>query len=246
MLAGHGWLAYVSCGVPRDVTLAIETSNPSGVAEQSVAKPGVALLRAGEVLGVEAIATGNAQHDDLMRAIDSLCRRCGVTPREIARVVVSMGPGGFTNVRIAVTCARMIAEVTGAQLVGVPTAMVVAAGTARANGACAVALASKGETAHVTVIDASGAMVSAGVMDAGQFAKLAIVTVIADSHLPSAMREVAASKGWVIVHPVFDAVACARVSEGLDAIEPARLTPIYPREPEAVTKWRAMHAGKKS
>lgn len=202
------------------------------------------LLRSGTVLAVEVIATANAQLDDLMSAIDRACAKAVVTPRDIARIAVSIGPGGFTNVRIAVTCARMIAEVTGATLIGVPTALVVAAGTAH-TGRAAVVLASKGDTAHVTLIE-HGVMVAEGrIMDAAAFANQPAACVIADSYLPPAMAEVARTKNWPVIAPTFDPLACARAAEGLQAVDPARLSPIYPREPEAVTKWRAMHGAKK-
>jgi tRNA threonylcarbamoyladenosine biosynthesis protein TsaB len=220
----------------RDVTLAIETSNPSGVAPGATARPGVALLRGGTPLAVEAIATANAQHDDLMSAIDRACAAAGVTPRDVARIAVSIGPGGFTNVRIAVTCARMIAEVTGATLIGVPTALVVAAGTQH-SGTAAIALASKGDTAHVTMVEQGRIVGEARIMDAAALTSQPVACVIADS--------LARSNNWPVVAPTFDPLACARASVGLEAVDPARLSPIYPREPEAVTKWRAMHAAKK-
>jgi tRNA threonylcarbamoyl adenosine modification protein YeaZ len=228
----------------RDVTLAIETSNPSGVAPGATARPGVALLRGGTPLAVEAIATANAQHDDLMSAIDRACTAVSVTPRDIARIAVSIGPGGFTNVRIAVTCARMIAEVTGATLIGVPTALVVAAGTQH-SGAAAIALASKGETAHVTIVEQGRMVGECRIMDAAALANQPVACVIADSFLPAAMRDVARSNNWPVIAPTFDPLACAQAAVGLEAVDPARLSPIYPREPEAVTKWRAMHAAKK-
>lgn len=232
----------VPCTV-RDVTLAIETSNPSGVAANAPVRPGVALLRGAHVLRVEPITTDNPQHDDLMSAIDRACKAANVSPRDVKRIAVSIGPGGFTNVRIAVTCARMIAEATGAELVGVPTARVVALGTPCGVGPVAVALASKGDTAHVSVVS-NGVLHAGEIMDATKLATLNVASVIADSYLPQPMRDIAAAKRWPVIAPVFDPVACARAAEGVAPVEPARLMPIYPREPEAVTKWRAMHAKK--
>jgi hypothetical protein len=44
--------------------------------------------------------------------------------------------------------------------------------------------------------------------------------------------------------PVFDPVAVHEASLGIEPIERAALVPLYPREPEAVTKWRAMGKSK--
>jgi tRNA threonylcarbamoyladenosine biosynthesis protein TsaB len=229
----------------RDITLAIETSNPSGVAPHAAIRPGVALLRADDVLHVEPIVTHNPQHDDLMGAIERACTAARITPRDLARVAVSVGPGGFTNVRIAVTCARMIAEATGAALIAVPTALVVARSTLH-QGPAAIALASKGDTAHVTIITAHALtgdepLREGQIMDAAALASIHIATLIADSFLPAAMRDVAQKQGWTLLAPIFDPVACARAAMRLPPTDPAQLSPIYPREPEAVTKWRAMH-----
>jgi len=228
----------------RDVTLAIETSNPSGVTPGASARPGVALLRAGAPLAIEPINTANPQHDDLMSAIDRAATAAGITPRDITRIAVSIGPGGFTNVRIAVTCARMIAEVTGAALIPVPTALVVALGTPH-TGPAAIALASKGDTAHITLVHQGLVTAEGRIMDAAALAHLSITTLIADTFLPQPMRDLATAKGWQLLPPTFDPLACARAAETLPAIDPAQLAPMYPREPEAVTKWRAMHAAKK-
>jgi NhaP-type Na+/H+ or K+/H+ antiporter len=53
------------------------------------------------------------------------------------------------------------------------------------------------------------------------------------------MREAASTARMAIVEPVFDAAACLRVGATLAPIDPVELVPIYPREPDAVTLWRA-------
>lgn len=42
-----------------------------------------------------------------------------------------------------------------------------------------------------------------------------------------------------IIAPVFSAEFVFRASLGKAAVDPLELAPIYPREPEAVTKWRS-------
>ena len=226
--------------------LAIETSNPSGVETGTTVRPGVAVVRAEailEVLGVEALDTSRANEDDLAPAIARLFQRLSLTPRQIGRVAVSVGPGGFTAVRLAVTTAKMIAEATGAQCLPVPTAMVVAQRVQSASG-FAVALASKGETAFVTAFDGDRKVVHPGaIMAADGLAALSVPVLVVDQFLPPAMRDRAAELGMSVVAPVFDPVACAEVAAagGTAPVDPAALLPLYPREPEAVTKWKKLH-----
>ncbi len=99
----------------QQVSLAIETSSRHG----SVAMGrGDALLATAE-LGQQRHAVG------LMPAVDAICREHDLAPRDIQQVSVSIGPGSFTGLRIAVTAAKMLGHVTGAKLVAVPTLDVV-------------------------------------------------------------------------------------------------------------------------
>ena len=218
----------------QPLTLAIETSNPSA------GGGGVALVAGAGVLGVEEVSR-EPQRDDLMAAIARLCDRCGKTPRDLSRVAVSIGPGGYTAVRVAVTVAKMICEATGAACVGVPTPLVVAR-RVDFPGPFAVALASKGETALVTRFEGGGvdALGPGALVDASGLASLNINLLVADSFLPAPMRARAAELGIPVQPPVFDPVACAEASEAIPPTDPAALLPLYPREPEAVTKWRTL------
>ncbi|MBS0197935.1 MAG: tRNA (adenosine(37)-N6)-threonylcarbamoyltransferase complex dimerization subunit type 1 TsaB [Planctomycetes bacterium] len=224
----------------RGLILAIETSNPSAWQPGAPCKPGVAVGRRGEVLG-RADIDPTATHDDaLMVAVDAAMRAASATPRHLSRVAVSAGPGGYTAVRLAVTTAKLIAEATGAECVAVPTAHVVARRVDAAGQPFAVLLASKGQTAWCTVFAPGGPRAGALVGPA-DVAGLNVGLFIADRFLPPAIREAAA--GARIIPPVFDAAACIEASFDFPAVDPIALTPIYPREPEAITKWRALHPG---
>ncbi len=215
--------------------LAIEASNPSWGA-------GVALVRAGGVIAREALSPGTRHGDDLMPAIDRLCARQSVTPSGITRVVVSLGPGGYTGVRIAITTAKLLAEATGAELVGVPTADVVAASLARDLFPALVCLASKGPTCFGVRYDAQDSPArTLGLIDAQSMPESGLRSVVGDRHLPAPVREHAEALGLGVVEPVFDPAACLRLGLAGDAVDPAALAPIYPREPEAVRKWRELH-----
>jgi tRNA threonylcarbamoyladenosine biosynthesis protein TsaB len=183
-------------------------------------------------------------HDDqLMLAIDRVTRRAGATPRDLARVAVSAGPGGFTAVRIAVMAAKIIAEATGADCVPIPTAMIVARRRpVLPAGPFAVALASKGATTYAATFDDRGEVLGPGrLITAEDLPTLRIRLLIADRFLPEAIRVAAVGMGIDICAPVFDPVACLEIGRAATGVDPAYALPIYPREPEAVTKWRALH-----
>jgi tRNA threonylcarbamoyl adenosine modification protein YeaZ len=224
--------------------LGIETSNPSAWSAQSPARPGVAVARSGgaglELLGSEPIAL-RPNEDDLVPAIDRLFRRLALPPRDLTHVAVSVGPGGYTAVRVAVAAAKMMAEATGAQCLPVPTAVVVARRVEHA-GPFAVGLASKGESVFVTLFDDAGRTAGPGrLMTLVDLDRLGASLLIVDRFLPETMRRRAAELAIEVCPPVFDPVACIEAAAEIAPVDPADLLPLYPREPEAVTKWRLLH-----
>lgn len=224
------------------LTLAIETSNPSSGGE-----PGVALGLTtphdapGDIqtLGVEPLGAGSRHDDLLMPAVERLLARVNRTPPDLGRIVVSIGPGGYTALRIATAAASMIALATGAALVGVPSALV-AARRATRGGPFAVALASKNESTIITPFDAQGRPLGpARLTTARDLAGKFPGTLIADRYLPDAIRDAALAEGCRIIEPVFDPVACLELAWSAEPV--AAVTPLYGREAEAVTRWRELH-----
>jgi tRNA threonylcarbamoyladenosine biosynthesis protein TsaB len=243
----------------RSFILAIEISNPGAETEHAAAGnrsgPGVALgrIQGDEVLSIDVepvrLSGRGGQDDDLMPAIDRLCRRAGFHPSSggLARVAVSIGPGGYTSVRVACAAGKMIAEAAGAACVAVLTANVVhdALPLDLRSAPVAIALASKNDSAWVQVFSGNAEPVPGRLMtsvDIPTLREMGIRTLVADRFLPAAMREAVQHAGLVLRPPVFDAAACVRVGARLPAIDPALLVPLYPREPDAVTLWRAKMA----
>jgi tRNA threonylcarbamoyladenosine biosynthesis protein TsaB len=230
--------------------LAIENSNPSSASGPGDG-PGVALGRdvggSLEVLGREPLAAASRNDDGLLPAIDRLFRNAGARPADLGRIAISIGPGGFTALRIAVAAAKMIAEATGAEVVAVPSADVAARLCSAQSIRFAVALASKAETAFITVFGPGGAAEGPGrVMTGPDFATVAtkennICCLVADQFLPPDFRALLEPAG-VRVEPLrLNAQACLEASVGRPAVDPAALAPLYGREPEAVALWRARH-----
>ncbi len=79
----------------------------------------LAILKDGAPIGVqiEDMARGHAERIGPMAA--RLFEDAGVTPRDLDRIGVVVGPGGFTGVRIALSFARALGLAVGADIVGV-------------------------------------------------------------------------------------------------------------------------------
>lgn len=225
-------------------SLIIETSNPgSGAGEVGLAR-GRGLERAARL-------DPKGRHDDaLMPAIAGMCAEAGVRPAHLGMVLVSVGPGGFSSVRIAVATAKMIALATGAVTVPVPSCRSVACGSG-VEGTVLVVMAGKRtgdvETAWVRRYEVTsgraeplgpgwltGADGLAG--GRGEFG-----AIIADAHLPGSMRTWAGRGGVPIATASFSAASCLAAGEGLSPVPALELAPVYPREPEAVRQWRSLH-----
>ena len=201
-------------------------------------------------------------------------------PRDLTAVAVSIGPGGFTGLRIAISTAKMLGESLGIPLIAVPSALVAAEAyfaqqsTAwKGGGMILVALASKRETAWITQVQAErpsvqtsdpprvphdamtrlgrpdtwtcGRVHAVGLRDASTLDFGGVEAALADDHFPPAMREACDRAGVPIVPPVFRAASCLAVArrmlEAGQLTDALHLLPLYPREPEAVTLWRARH-----
>ena len=64
------------------------------------------------------------------------------------------------------------------------------------------------------------------------------VCAIADEHLPAALRDALEQAGLDIASLTLRAESVLALSDVLPASDPLLLTPVYPREPDAVTQWR--------
>ena len=113
------------------------SSKPYNLAIETASRPGSITLGLGEQLlgttqlpdlarGKSAPNTKRRNALDLMPAIDQLTRRHSVTPSDLSQVYISIGPGSFTGLRIAVATAKTLASVLDLKLVAVPTTQVVA------------------------------------------------------------------------------------------------------------------------
>lgn len=97
--------------------LAIETSGRTG---------SIALAREGAVMEEQSFEHGLQNAAKILPTIDTLCASQGWKPKDLDEVYVSLGPGSFTGLRLAVTIAKTLALATGVRIVGVPSMPVLA------------------------------------------------------------------------------------------------------------------------
>jgi tRNA threonylcarbamoyladenosine biosynthesis protein TsaB len=90
------------------VILAVDTSHPVGSA---------ALARDGVVLGERRFDQPSSHLVALGKSVEALLAEHALSPRDIGRVAVVLGPGSFTGVRIGLAFAKGFAA-AGAELVG--------------------------------------------------------------------------------------------------------------------------------
>ena len=219
-----------------DLILAIETSNPSApTPESSLTGPGVCLLGHDGVRAYTPLMPVDRHDDALLPAIDRVCTEAGVARNELTRVGVSVGPGGYTSVRIAVSVAKSIGEALRIGCVDVPTAHGLVRAS-RVEGPSLIALAWKRQDVWVQAFDGMREESAGRVVQLDELASIAERrTLIAEERL----REQVGYDG-MCADPVFSAEAVALLAREMDAVDPSALLPMYPREPEAVRKWHAI------
>ena len=226
----------------RVLTLAIEATNPN------IPTPGVLLARDGRVLAEKALVSQGRHDDLLLPAISDVLGECGATPRDLDDILVSIGPGGFTATRLACVAAAMLAEVGGARVLAVPTAVVgwrSSLTDKEEARSVVVALASKGEQAFITCFGGDNAHARQLGRSIGADAFRAMLThhdvLLDDGRLPDSFETAATESGVTRAALRLSASGLLASREFASLVDAGDLRPIYPREPDAVTQWRARH-----
>jgi tRNA threonylcarbamoyladenosine biosynthesis protein TsaB len=97
------------------------------VAIETSGRHGSVAVAAGAVLLAQRELPPTMRHAaELMPAIRDLTQAQGWPPEQIDQVYLSLGPGSFTGLRIAVAIARALAQAVGCKLVGVLSLDVIA------------------------------------------------------------------------------------------------------------------------
>ena len=230
----------------QDRIIAIETSGRRG----SVA------LGQGPKLVADVNFSANQEHArDLIPMTDRLCREHGWSPRTIKQCFLSIGPGSFTGLRVAVAFARHFALAVGAKICAVPTLDVIAENTVEIQR----------PPKHLAVIlDAKRGEVFSAVFELhdGQYRRIIEPRMIEPAKLiataPSPIaimgegidyhRDVIeATNVEILDHALWwpRAANVHRIGWSLalqgEFTDPTRLTPFYLRRPEAEELWEKRH-----
>lgn len=100
----------------QDLVLALDTSTVVNVG----------LARDGVVIGTATVTDRMAHAEQLTPLVQRCLSEAGVGPRELTQVVVGLGPGPFTGLRVGIVTAQMLSAVLGIGLRGICSLDVVA------------------------------------------------------------------------------------------------------------------------
>ncbi len=214
------------------VTLARECSQRTG---------GLAVQGSDGVIRTEALESASGVDDQLMTAIARLFKEASAVPQDLSLVGVSIGPGGFTGLRVAMATAKTLAFVTGCQLAAVPTAHVVAASLPSPHKAVGVLLSERRGTAWCTCISASGEpMGTPGLVDTHSLAERVdgCEILVGDLHIQETFRDGIHTSGLPVRDLPANPAACLKLAQAFaergQTVGIHQLEPLYPRPPEAV------------
>ena len=223
----------------RPYNLAIETSARRG---------SISLGHDDRLIDQVELVQPHRHNIELTPAIDELLRRYHVPPAELGEVYLSIGPGSFTGLRIAVATAKMLALVLDVRIVAVPTLQVVVANAPVQYPHVAVGLNTKRNHMYTGIfshLDGRWQLTRGpDLLTAEQVCNDTVrpLAVLGD-HLPD--------YAWPDYVTVLDsrlALPCSNVvwrlarAGGRSFVDPLSLIPLYAREPEAAVLWRKRQA----
>lgn len=233
-------------------------------------EPNILAIETSGRIGSVALATGcelkqsarfraDSNHAaELLPTIDELCRPLGWAPGDIDHVYLSIGPGSFTGLRIAVTLAKTLALSIKADIVAVATLEVIAQNAL---------LADEPPPQVAVLLDAKRGQVYSAVFERaeGRYARIVDVCIADPIEFLSGLPQPVCVLGEGITYHR-EALACVAHAELPEALWPPRvqtvlklgyekaqrgefeqpraLAPVYLRRPEAEEVWERRHAGK--
>ncbi|MEX1015225.1 MAG: tRNA (adenosine(37)-N6)-threonylcarbamoyltransferase complex dimerization subunit type 1 TsaB [Phycisphaeraceae bacterium] len=230
----------------RSYNLAIETASRHG---------SLALGRGDELLATVALPVQRRHRVGLLPGIAAICAEHDVTAGDLGELYVSLGPGSFTGLRVAMASAATLSLAQPVKIVGVPTLEALARNTPTEHERVAVCLNVKRGTAWSAVYEREGdgwrIIVEPALRSLGELLELAArPTALLGDPLPTPPEVPEPWPAGVTVlngelaRPRAEAVwriGRERARQQM-FIPPADLRPIYAREPEAVTLWNQRHA----
>ena len=179
----------------------------------------------GQLIATRAFAAEHRHGSHLLPAIQALVDEQGLGLEDLAAVVVGLGPGAFTGLRVGLATAKTLAKALGRPIVGVSTAdaLLDAAGAG-------VLLLPAGPHDRVVVAAGGDPRLEAG--DAGPEPEDAIAVDLGSRASPGASERGSAAVAGL---PAARArLGAGRLAEG-DVDDVERLVPVYVSLPRGVT-----------
>lgn len=202
--------------------LALDTSTPA---------VGVALHDGIEVVASTTVIDARRHGELLAPGVEAVLANAGATPRDLTDVVVGVGPGPFTGLRVGIVTARVIAATTGARLHGVCSLDALAHGV-DLGGPFLVATDARRKEVYWAAYDVDGSRVAGPAVDrpadlAAAHPDAAVVGPGADLYA----ELLGPSRGPSTMSPEsLAAVALERLTAGEDL---GSTEPLYLRRPDA-------------
>jgi tRNA threonylcarbamoyladenosine biosynthesis protein TsaB len=239
--------------------MANTSSQPRIVAMETSGRQGSVAVALGEQLLAERELSPALRHAvELMPAVQQMTAAQGWGPDSIAQIYLSLGPGSFTGLRIAVAIARAMAQAIGCKVVGVPSLDVIAENAGRGPAEFGVVVpvldAKRGEvfaaryeragdgrlarTAGPALVDPRKFVMEA--VEKARGGKVAVLGEGVEYHRAAVAMEGVVELDrvlWAGRASVVHRLGWERASRG-EYSDPATLLPIYIRLPEAEEVWR--------
>lgn len=225
------------------LVLALDTSTPHVTAAVvTVRRPHELIDGVGELLEARAervVHDGRAHVEQLMPSASAVLAEIGARPADLDAIVVGLGPGPFTGLRVGIATAAALGDALDLPVHGVPShdgfaAAVVAAG--QVDGPFGVVTDARRKEVHLSVYTATGKRIEgpgvhrpseALALLAQQHATAVVgpgTGLLGDTDLPR--LEPAGSPVVGLVRRSLQAL--------LTGVVPGPLTPLYLRQPDAV------------
>jgi len=236
----------------------IDGGGPRIVAIETSGRQGSVVVAVGGRILEERVLSATSRHAvELMPTIEAMVKEVGWRADMIEHMYLSLGPGSFTGLRIAVAVVRGMAQAIGCKVVGIPSLEVIAQNATEGEVVVPMLDAKRGEVfAARYERDGEGRLVqkvAAKLVDPVAFLRSAVaescgkVAVLGEgiAYHGAAM---AVCDGVVELSPEVWAgrarevhrLGWERASRG-EFSDVAKLLPIYIRLPEAEEVWRKRH-----
>jgi len=116
--------------------------------ECSTSAGSVALVEGNELKAEVWFSSPRTHSERILRGVDQVLRESLVRRQDLDGIAVGLGPGSFTGLRIALSCAKGLAFALGIPLVGVPTLEALAHNLPYSPGAVCAMLDARRETVY--------------------------------------------------------------------------------------------------